>query len=857
MANDLERLKRALADRYEIRSELGRGGMATVYLADDPKHGRSVALKVLRPELAAGIGADRFLHEVRVTARLDHPHILPLLDSGEADGFLYYVMPYVDGESLRDRLDREKQLPVEDALRIGQEVADALDYAHDLGVVHRDVKPGNILLASGHARVADFGVARAVRAAERSDLTATGMVAGTPVYMSPEQATGEREVGPASDVYSLACVVYEMLAGEPPHTGATQEAVLARKLVGEIPGLRVVRESVPSAAEQAVGRGLARVPADRFTSAGEFARALDRAGGRGASAPGETRGPTRRRTSVVVGAGLLLLLALGGLWLWPSTSLAFQEGDTVLVADFDNQTDDPVYEGSLDTAFRISLQQSPFLNLFSRAKVAQVLRRMRQDTEARLTREVAREVAVREGLPVVIVPVFSQVGDQFALGAGLVDPETGEAYATHLVRVDREEELLDGVDELVLRIRRTLGESEGRIFEHRKPLYAVTTGSLPALRLYSLAIDHTVNARWDDARRLYAAALEQDTTFTAARASLGMTLFEHFDQEEGTRHLTRALEESDGLTDRESFGLRAFYADAVEGDLEKAESLHRTLAEMYPNEAAPRHNLGWLYARAGRNEEAAEEYAAALRIDPSLNLSYWGLNYLLLYSFGQVDSALTLARARTQIDSTFILAWDDLGWAYLGMDSLDAAREAFQRALELDPRFISAHYRLGHIHRLQGRRDEAVASFRRALEIQPENGAQYPLALALRDAGQEAEARRHLERFRELREEGVVQRPDHAYNHIELALYHLRTGSPDSSRASLDRALAMDSLSADVRFGAALVAGAAGENGEALGHLERAIGLGFQNYIWMKIHPDLEGLRGDPAFQALLDRHLN
>ncbi|MDH5548986.1 MAG: serine/threonine protein kinase, partial [Gemmatimonadota bacterium] len=224
------RLSTALADRYTMEREIGSGGMATVYLAEDLRHDRPVALKVLKPELAAALGPDRFLREIKTTAQLRHPHILPLLDSGDADGTLFYVMPYVEGESLRDRLNREKQLPVEDALRIAREVADALSYAHSHDVLHRDIKPENILLESGHAVVADFGIARALTAAGGEKLTQTGIAVGTPAYMSPEQSAGEPAIDGRSDLYALGCVLYEMLAGEPPFTGPTAQAIIAKRL---------------------------------------------------------------------------------------------------------------------------------------------------------------------------------------------------------------------------------------------------------------------------------------------------------------------------------------------------------------------------------------------------------------------------------------------------------------------------------------------------------------------------------------------------------------------------------------------------------------------------------------------------
>jgi serine/threonine-protein kinase len=268
------RLSAALADRYTIERELGAGGMATVYLAQDLKHHRQVAIKVLRPELAAVIGADRFLSEIRTTANLQHPHILPLFDSGAADGFLYYVMPYVEGESLRDRLTREKQLPIADALRIATEVASALDYAHRHGVIHRDIKPENVLLHDGQALVADFGIALAASKAGGSRMTETGMSLGTPHYMSPEQAMGEREITARSDVYALGAMTYEMLLGEPPFTGPTAQAIVAKVMTEKPARLVPRRETVPAEAEDAVLTALAKLPADRWGSAAEFSAAL-------------------------------------------------------------------------------------------------------------------------------------------------------------------------------------------------------------------------------------------------------------------------------------------------------------------------------------------------------------------------------------------------------------------------------------------------------------------------------------------------------------------------------------------------------------------------------------------------------
>jgi tRNA A-37 threonylcarbamoyl transferase component Bud32 len=270
----LERLRASLADRYTIEHELGRGGMATVYLAQDLKHDRKVAIKVLRPELAAAIGPERFLAEIRTTANLQHPHILPLFDSGQAGTFLFYVMPFVRGESLRERLARDKQLPIADAIRITAEVAAALDYAHRQGVIHRDIKPENILLYDGSALVADFGIALAASRAGGARLTETGISLGTPEYMSPEQATGEREITPRSDVYSLGCVMYEMLLGEPPFTGPSGQSIIAKVLTEKPAPLVGRRDTIPPAVEHAVLTALQKLPADRFASARALSAAL-------------------------------------------------------------------------------------------------------------------------------------------------------------------------------------------------------------------------------------------------------------------------------------------------------------------------------------------------------------------------------------------------------------------------------------------------------------------------------------------------------------------------------------------------------------------------------------------------------
>ena len=334
MSDPVTRLNSALEGRYAIERELGEGGMATVYLAKDLKHNRNVALKVLKPELAAVVGAERFLAEIETTANLQHPHILPLFDSGEADSFLFYVMPYVEGETLQQRIEREKQLGVKESLAISTKVADALDYAHEHGVVHRDIKPANILLSErGEPLVADFGIALAVAQAGAGRITETGLSLGTPHYMSPEQATGDRDIDPRSDVYALGCVLYEMLSGDPPFSASSAQAVLVKILTTDAPSITLARRTVPPHVGAVLAQALEKLPADRFTSAAEFAAAL---ADEGFTYQARTRTTTatsmpppgavqvarpwlRDRRTVVSMAALVVLASLAALgWLEPA-----------------------------------------------------------------------------------------------------------------------------------------------------------------------------------------------------------------------------------------------------------------------------------------------------------------------------------------------------------------------------------------------------------------------------------------------------------------------------------------------------------------------------------------------------------
>ena len=418
----------ALADRYAIESEIDTGGMATVYRARDLRHERTVAIKVLRPDLAEAIGADRFLREIRTTANLSHPHILPLFDSGEAAGLLYYVMPFVEGESLRDRLDREGQLPVEDAVQIAREVAEALDYAHEKGVIHRDIKPANIMLERGHALLADFGIAQAKAGAGETRLTGMGMSLGTPAYMSPEQISGEGAVDGRSDQYALGCVLYEMLAGHPPFTGSDIQTVMRQHLAADAPKVTGARAMVPSGVAKAIHRSLAKTPADRFRTVAEFEKALA-----GATLPFMARIPMGRARGVGYAVGALVVAAvvwglatrIGGPGAADDADGGWQPDPNVIaVAPFQNLTGDPTF---VEYAERLALEVE---RRVSRADIGEVRNAARVLPLMWAAGEGADPIALLSqdlGAGTIVTGIVHRRGDSLDVQAYCTSAVTGES----------------------------------------------------------------------------------------------------------------------------------------------------------------------------------------------------------------------------------------------------------------------------------------------------------------------------------------------------------------------------------------------------------------------------------------------
>ena len=621
--------------------------MAIVYLAQDLKHRRQVAIKVLRPELAATLGRERFLREVTTTANLRHPHILPLFDSGEAGEFLFYVMPFVVGESLRDRLAREKQLPLDDALRIAREVADALHYAHTYGVIHRDIKPANILLENGNAVVADFGIARAITAAGSEALTETGLGVGTPLYMSPEQGAGEIMDG-RSDQYALGCVLYEMLAGEPPFTGPTAQAILARRLTDPVPPLRTVRESVPVHVEQVIHRALSKAPADRFATARQFAEALAEPGGPVARGPR----PRRRWAWVATTAGVLVVLsgiALVRVRRSPSARL-----DPGLMAVF------PFRFSGTDTSYH-ALREGmvDFLEVkFSGAGGARVVpartalaawRRAVGPQGEDPTQEEARGVARRLGAGAVVLGTILATPGRLILNGSLLDADAGRVRAEAKV-----EGTPDSLQSLIDRFAAQLAALGAGVRADR--LASLTSTSLPALYAYLAGKAAHRAGQFDTAVRHFRRALELDSTF--AQAALGY--LESVGWTEGipgemTRTLRLARTHRDRMGPRDQLFLQALAGPRYPEPPQPRERIQawEDAVRQVPDDPDLWIHLGDAYvhggAVAGVEEplrRAAEALNRALALDSTLNVE--PMIHLLQIAGMERDTA-TVRRLLTRI----------------------------------------------------------------------------------------------------------------------------------------------------------------------------------------------------------------
>ena len=716
MSDSLNQLTAALADRYRIERELGRGGMARVFLARDLKHDRPVALKVLHPELATVLGPERFLREIRLCARLQHPHILAVHDSGDAGGQLWFTMPYVEGESLRGRLQREKQLPLEDALRITREVADALEYAHQHGVIHRDIKPENILLSGSHALVADFGIAKALTLEPEERLTETGLSIGTPQYMSPEQAVAERDLDGRTDVYSLGCVLYETLTGEPPYTGPTPQVIIAKRLTEPVPHLRTGRD-VPLVLERVVTKALARSPADRFSTAAEFSDALrsDRLKDEmvtkaTAAAPAPLPGWSLGR-AVVVGLALLLLGLAGYAtvrWLRVRKVAPLASAAVLPFVDLSSEKDQEYFSDGLTEELITSLSQVPGLRVAARTSSFQ-FKGQNPDVH-----DVGRKLDVGA----VLEGSVRKSGDRLRVSAQLISVKDGyqlwsDSYDRDLADVFDVQE--DVARSIVAALRVRLAPSRD------SALAARPTTDLEAYDLY-LKGRYAWNLRTGSGLQLAVQYLEQavarDPSFARAWAALA-----------------------------DAYILVVPYAGGSPVDTwqkaqmaaRKALSLDNTSAEAYTS-------LGYGNMVYAWDWQAAEDnFKRALAADPNYATGHhWYGDFLA--GRGRLDDALAEISRAHQLDPLSHQIGVEWGWASYLLHRSDEAEAHIRQVLQLDPNYAQGYLRLGLVQIQQRHYPDAIASIQHSLNL----GATVPhaaaaLAFAYGVSGKRAEALKIVE----------------------------------------------------------------------------------------------------------------
>ncbi|MFI5208374.1 MAG: protein kinase [Gemmatimonadales bacterium] len=666
-----ERLAAGLVGRYTIDRELGQGGMAVVFLAHDVRHDRNVALKVLRPEISAEIGAERFLREIKLAAGLTHAHILPVHDSGEADGLLFYVMPNMEGRSLRERLDHERQLPLEDALRITREVASALDYAHRHQVVHRDVKPENILLHEGSAMVADFGIGKALSAG--ASVTRTGMALGTPAYMSPEQAGGEADVDGRSDLYSLGCVLYEMLSGEPPFTGPTAQAVIAKRFVAPIPKVRATRD-VPEAVDEAVTRALARTPVDRFPTAADFAQAL---------LPTREGGGGPQRTP-------------------PEAQKAAPAPKAIAVLPLANMSADPENEYFSDG------MTEEIINALAKVPGLQVA--SRSSCFAFKGKEVdIKAVGEKLGVGSVLEGTVRKVGNRIRINAQLINVENGyhlwsETYNRQLEDVFAVQDEISRaiVDALKLR----LGSESDQL--------VVPTKSLEAYNLYLKArffYHRFTEASLQKSLDLYQRVLLLEPGYSRAYAGMAdcwcrladdwVAPDDAYPRAKATA--SRALQYEPSLSEAlTSLGkVLAWY----EWDFAGAETQLRRAVTFSPNDAEAHWAFGSVLPAVGQLGEGIAEIRRALALDP-LDPGYgrWLARYLLFA--GDYSGAIAQGEKIIELGEDFFPAYLDIGSAFLAQGDPERALDWFRKGQALESSVRSYDAYLVRALAVLDRRDE-------------------------------------------------------------------------------------------------------------------------------------------------------
>jgi eukaryotic-like serine/threonine-protein kinase len=750
----LEQLTAALGDRYRVERELGHGGMAVVFLAEDLKHRRRVAIKLLKPDLSAMLGGERFLREIEIAATLQHPHILPLYDSGQASGLLYYVMPFVEGESLRERLKVERHLPIDAALKITREVGSALQYAHEHGIVHRDIKPENIMLSAGHAVVADFGIARALQAASVEQLTLTGMVIGTPQYMSPEQAAGEVVDG-RSDQYSLACTLYEMLIGEPPFSGPSSQAIIARHSLEPVPHLRVVRQTVPQAVEGAVMQAMAKLPTDRFPSVQQFADALEST--QPASLPTQVLGPSPSRPASRLGPQVLVGLAAAVVVMaatWWAVAGHKESRDhpplsrvtAVAVLPFEDLVSGPdsayLGEGMTDGLIA-DLAQVGSLKIISRSSGA---------VAAQGTARSLAQLAGELGVEAVVKGSIRRSADTVRISVGLVHAPDSTVLLARDYKA-RLGELPDLQRQITVDITGSISASlKGT---ERSRLEARREVNQQAYEAYLRGRFHLEREELEQARALFEKASRIAPDWAPPYVGLAnyyasLPFYADVSPAEvlpkARAVLVQALQLDETLAEAHAANayIRAYY----EWDWRAAEQEFRRALELRPNYADARFSYSRFLASRRRFDEAIAQLGRAVELDP-LSLQLQANRALLDYFAGRYGEAERGLRDVLQRDSADVLAKWGLALVAEQQGKLD---EAIAILEPISGSSLNRKSSLGHAYAVAGKVDRArsiLTSLREAAAAK--YVPSYWFALVYAGLGERDRALRYLERAYEER----------------------------------------------------------------------------------------------------------
>jgi len=870
---DVKRLAVALSGRYTIERELGAGGMATVYLAHDVKHDRKVAVKVLRPELAAALGAERFLNEIKVTANLQHPHILPLHDSGEADGFLFYVMPYVEGESLRDKLTREKQLSVEESIEITKAIAAALDYAHGQGVIHRDIKPENILLQAGQAVIADFGIAKAIAAVGSDRLTETGLAIGTPTYMSPEQAAGSQEVDARSDVYSLGCLVYEMLGGQPPFTGPTVESIVHQHIAVEPPPISNLRPSVPAEVGAALARSLAKAPADRFATAGQLGDALRTTVVSSTTSDGASGWNS---ANLAVAASIVVMIAVAGWFLRPTGGSA--PDNSIAVLPFTNVSGEDrneAFTNGIHDDLLTQIAKIGGLRVISRTSMM----------EYRNTTKNIRQIARELGVATVLEGGVQRAGDVVRINVQLIDA----ASDAHLWAETYQRDLSV---ENIFAIQSHIAEQIAAALEvalspeERDRIEAVPTDNLAAYDFYLQGNEYRdrPGQSYDDlqlAQQMYERAVRLDPEFGLGYAALSQVHSEvrwfGYDETEARRVQARAAVDRALQIDPEApeahWALGMYYYRGFRDYDRALEEL--TIAERgLPGSAALLAAKTYVLRRIGRWDEVLANLVRLSVLQPrdGTTLSELGDVYAALRRYREADSVyahiLDLAPDFTDVA---------LRRRYVAI-SMTGDVTPLRNLLDSLPRgtdYLKAGFTTPVLRwRAQvwsGDYAAALASLAETDETYTENQHEsIPLTLlvglTLLFAGDTTAAHTALDSARSTLERLIDRRPEDERLRQSLAHAYAGMGRRDDALREARRAVEILPISRDAYWGPryvrelAVIHAMVGDYDGAMEQLETWLdlpGLGAVSMKHMALDPRLGRLREDPRFQALVDREQN